>query len=345
LRQFLGECNGRIEVNNAFVLPLQREHNFFLMDAILDSNQFMLEEVCLINYCQLHLQAVTLSNSTLADGIRLDPYFLQGRLGPMSSTTNHHKVNQARPDITSWNLWKQASYIWTSSGNILRQPLGQWLVEPTKQRRTWPAYFDTHANKLLLCQESNFYSIHPCSGNGYAIVADGHTNTLPPLSRPAMLLKGPKGWAMSPTVPYFLPQVGSSNHVAGTFQAYVQDLTQWERDLLEHFNFHEDLYTLHHYLNTQQTSLGVSDGSVITTSGAYGWCRSTSDGTRLATGMGPAQGMLPSSYRSEGYGMLSLLRFVTHVFIFCGTPPKCSALYSNNIALVLRIARQLSNHR
>ena len=345
LRNFLAECNGRIEVDNSFVLPLQREHDFFLMDAILESKQFTPDELCLINYCRLHLQAVTVSDITLADGVRLDPYFIQGRSGPMSSTTTHHKVNQARPNEKSWNLWKRASHIWTSSGLTLRQPLGRWLTELTKQRRTWPAYFDPHSNELLLRQESKLYSIHPRSLHGYAIAADGHTNTLPPMSRPATTLKGPTGWAMSPTVPCTRTQDGPVTQTAGTFSAYIQDLPPWEQALLEHVEFHKDLYTLHHFLNTHQTCLGVSDGSVITKQGAYGWCLSTSDGIRLATGMGPAQGMSPSSYRAEGYGMLSILRFLTHISIFCGTPPRCSAVYSDNIALVLRIARQLPTHQ
>jgi hypothetical protein len=79
---------------------------------------------------------------------------------------------------------------------------------------------------------------------------------------------------------------------------------------------------------------------VIHDQGAYGWCLSSTDGTRLATGMGPAQGMKPSSNRAEGYGMLSLLHFIICLFEFCGSAPCCSHLYSDNLALVNRIAQQ-----
>jgi hypothetical protein len=33
------------------------------------------------------------------------------------------------------------------------------------------------------------------------------------------------------------------------------------------------------------------------------------DGNHLATGMGLAQGMAPSSYQADGYGMLSINHF------------------------------------
>lgn len=54
----------------------------------------------------------------------------------------------------------------------------------------------------------------------------------------------------------------------------------------------------------------MSDGSEWDQSqGSFGWSVSDKQGTRCATGMGPARGCLPNSYRSESYGMLSILCF------------------------------------
>jgi hypothetical protein len=55
--------------------------------------------------------------------------------------------------------------------------------------------------------------------------------------------------------------------------------------------------------------------------------------------------MLPSSYHAEGYGMLSILRFLFHVCQFCGTEPRCSQIYSDNLALINRIYQQLRKQR
>jgi hypothetical protein len=85
---------------------------------------------------------------------------------------------------------------------------------------------------------------------------------------------------------------------------------------------------------TGQACIGVSDGSVRSDRGAFGWCLSQSDGRSLVTGMGPAQGMAPSSYRAEGYGMLAILRFIVRLCEFCGGDPLTSTLYCDNLALV-----------
>jgi hypothetical protein len=339
LRTFLACCNGSIEVDNPYVLPLQREHDFYLMDVILASKRFTDDEIRKINYCRLYLQALTISDITIAGGTRLDPYFLKGRRGPMSSSTRLHHVNQARPDSHSWNLWQRANYLWTSLGTQLLQPLGRWLVPVGKQRRTWRAFLDPTTQELLLRTNDTSFTIHPKNATGYQLQADGHTNELPRLCRPASVLKGPTAWAARSTVPC-VPHLAQPTAPAGTFQEFIATLPNWECRLLEHIDIHSDLYSLHHSLASGTINMGVSDGSVLHDQGAYGWCLSSNDGTRLATGMGPAQGMKPSSYRAEGYGMLSLLRFIIRLFEFCGSAPRCSHLYSDNLALVNRIAQQ-----
>jgi hypothetical protein len=139
------------------------------------------------------------------------------------------------------------------------------------------------------------------------IQPDVHTNELPPGCRPASILKGPKVWAVRTTKP-IIQVTTKLNQMDGTFDAFIQDLPEWETLLLSKIELHKDLYSIHHGLVTYNTSIGVSNGSVAKESGAYGWCLSSADGTQLATGMGPAQGVKPSLYCAKGYGMLSLLR-------------------------------------
>ncbi len=344
LRTFLACCRGKIEVDCPYVLPPQREHDFHLMDAIIESRQFKDDELRKINYCRLYLQAITISDISLAGGTRLDPYFLQGQRGPMSSTNKLHHVNQARPDADSWNLWRKANYLWTSWGTKLKQPLGRWLVPTPKLRRSWQAYLDTHSNELLIRKNDKHYNIHPRHAQGYNFQSDGHTNEIPIQCRPASILKGPLAWAARNTQPCISTPTVIIPKIAGTFEAFIEDLPEWERLLLNHIEYHQDFYSIHHCLTTCQISMGVSDGSVIKDQGAYGWCLSSQDGTRLATGMGPAQGMKPSSYRAEGYGMLSILRFIIRLFEFCGTEPRCSKIYSDNMALIIRIDKQLARN-
>jgi hypothetical protein len=61
----------------------------------------------------------------------------------------------------------------------------------------------------------------------------------------------------------------------------------------------------------------VSDGSVrYISQGSFGWVLSASDGERLATGMGPARGPRPTSFRAKGYALLSLILYLRCVAEF-----------------------------
>ena len=56
-----------------------------------------------------------------------------------------------------------------------------------------------------------------------------------------------------------------------------------------------------------------SDGSAVFRQGTYGWVLATEDKTRLAHGAGPVDGHDPQSFRSEGQGMLSVVRLLYHL--------------------------------
>jgi hypothetical protein len=88
-----------------------------------------------------------------------------------------------------------------------------------------------------------------------------------------------------------------------------------------------------------QSFISASDGSVrLQDHGAFGWCISLPCGRRLATCAGPVFGTKPSSYRAEGYGMLSLLRFLLRLFEYCDMPPPtCGTIVCDNISIVDKV--------
>jgi hypothetical protein len=59
LRTFLSRIDASIEVDNPYLPPLQRKHDTFIMDQILQSGSFKPAEIITINYCCMHLQAIT----------------------------------------------------------------------------------------------------------------------------------------------------------------------------------------------------------------------------------------------------------------------------------------------
>ena len=96
---------------------------------------------------------------------------------------------------------------------------------------------------------------------------------------------------------------------AGTFNEFIDTLPEWEQELLSHTQMTTDAFAVGVAL--EHGIRAVSDGSEwFKTQGSFGWMLSSDLGERLASGMGPASGQRPNSYRSEGYGMLALLCFL-----------------------------------
>jgi hypothetical protein len=95
LRQFLVNIDGSIELDHYFLPPIQRTRNVYIMDMILKSDTFTSHEILRINYCRLYLQAVTLSDLCLADGVTMDPSMLLGNPGNKSSTSTWVHITQA----------------------------------------------------------------------------------------------------------------------------------------------------------------------------------------------------------------------------------------------------------
>jgi hypothetical protein len=109
----------------------------------------------------------------------------------------------------------------------------------------------------------------------------------------------PHKWSTSPLLPSIYPQ---SNQCLDcmmadyTIHSHAIDiytnrryfcgiswgLTEWEKLLLSHIEFHSDFYSIHHSLVSCTTSMGVSDGSIVRNHGAYSWCLSSHSRIRLA---------------------------------------------------------------
>ena len=78
---------------------------------------------------------------------------------------------------------------------------------------------------------------------------------------------------------------------AATFDAFVDTLEPWKRDLLSHLTLELD-------------PRAVIYGSVLSTGNAsYRWILSTQRGDRIAEGMGPARGCQVHSYRAKACGI------------------------------------------
>ena len=158
LRNFLKVIKGRIRLDNTYIPAIQRVNDTHIMDHVLTSKQFKPSEICQINYCRLYLQAVTVSDISNATGSRLFGGVQNGSTTDVTSTSTWNHTVQARPDTSSWKLWKRAVALFSTNG-ILHTPLYEWLEPPSKQRQRWPSYFDPNT-KYLLILNSDKISAH-----------------------------------------------------------------------------------------------------------------------------------------------------------------------------------------
>jgi hypothetical protein len=136
LRNFLRTVNGRLSFEDPFIPPIQRKHDSYIMDHVLASNEFKPHKIRSINYCQLYLQAVTISDIANASGTRIADGILKGDLSLVPSHTKWHLVNQAKPDRTTWRVWRRACNLFSTSGT-LHIDLSDWNKSPSKQQLSW----------------------------------------------------------------------------------------------------------------------------------------------------------------------------------------------------------------
>jgi hypothetical protein len=88
----------------------------------------------------------------------------------------------------------------------------------------------------------------------------------------------------------------------------INHMEEWERQLLQQTEILVAPETIMTPMN--QSLIMASDGSVQDHRASYGWILSTSAGLRLIQCNGPAYGYRPTSFRAEGYGLLSVIRFI-----------------------------------
>ena len=142
LRDFLAETDMHLKVNNAAIPKLQRSHDYHIMDAVLESNQFTSAEIRRLNYCRMYLKASTISDLTEANGNSFDLSKWKGTPSLMSSRTQGLSIHQERPSEREWTLWrKMCKSLWSDTTGTLRETLGPWILPIPKQRQQHQAYY------------------------------------------------------------------------------------------------------------------------------------------------------------------------------------------------------------
>ena len=118
-----------------------------------------------------------------------------------------------------------------------------------------------------------------------------------------------------------------------TFLELLPKLDLWERELFCNLELLVPYEQLVHLLCTANL-LYASDGGAAAPRASFGWVLCTSLGQRLLKVSGPAYGAHPNSFRAEGYGKLSVFRFVFRMSELAPGPILTSSLYGDNKSMV-----------
>ena len=357
VHMYLRKLSCRIELDKTYVPNTQRINDHHIMDLVIQSQMFAPKEVRLLNYCRMYLQVVTLSDITNATGQDLDLTMLNGTCSRLSSQTKWHQFNQKRPSANAWKIWRRANLLWANAQGHLHEPLGKWLQESKDQRRTWHAYTDSAMTLYVKSVfhtpiEYNVYYPTPTASTEYIYYSTVEQDRITELSfdaYPILAQDFRQGtWRVqlgfhtgilpaTMTMPTRLVSI-STLQTNLDFQAYIHTLAPWEIDLLQFLQLQQDVFAI---MNKMQSGFSAaSDGSVLYhTNGSFGWILATNDGERLVQAYGPVRGYRPTSYWAEGYGLLSVLRFLTRMQDYCQIPvdettPWQWTVTSDNISLV-----------
>ena len=68
IRKFLHSIAGSLQIADLTIQPLQRNNDYYIMDAVISSRALSASEISRINYCRLFLQILTVSDMTNATG-------------------------------------------------------------------------------------------------------------------------------------------------------------------------------------------------------------------------------------------------------------------------------------
>jgi hypothetical protein len=341
LRNFLAYIGGTIELDTTYLPPLQRHNDMYIMDMVLQCGVFSEHEIRQINHCRMFLQAITLSDICLADGETLDHDMLLGSPGPSSSTSTWVHINQDRPHEPSWKLWRQACSQW-SLRDKLYHPLGDWLYSSDRLRRQWPFYFDHSTGDLFVRNPTGFTRCIAIDSIRFSPISEleqhSSPSSFPVSARPTIQGEFWIAIIRPLVIPPFCYDPPS------TFLEFLTTLELWERELFSDLTMQVDCFEFIQLVNSQLITdssaqlITVSDGSDDSGSMTFGWAVALPNGQRLATCAGPAYGPSGSSFRAEGYGFLSVSRFLVRLFEFCSVKPEwIIQMMTDNQGLLTRL--------
>jgi hypothetical protein len=202
----------------------------------------------------------------------------------------------------------------------------------------------TKRTKQLILAKQGVYKIYPLQRHRkYSVTPHGKVPSLPSDAYPVSIEFHPHSIKVKRS-PGLFPVFAASP--PRTFTDYLATLDQWERILFDHLDLTVSPYEIIATLDSHEAIYSANDASVKDYQGSFGWLLSSPDGTITLKCSGPAYGKQMKSYRAEGYGVLSLLRFIYQLYSFCQQPlPDALSLFCDSKSLLDKTRTYLQHSR
>ncbi len=321
IRRFLRSIHGSLTIADITIQPLQRQLDYYIMDAVIATKSFSPPEVRQINYCRLYLQVLTTSDMCNATGDRLAPGIRHGEHLWSQSKSNIQEIHQERPHEASWTIWRRFLNTFSNFHGFLYRPLGDWLQPPPQLRRSWPFLYSPSSDSLYV-RSGDLYDIHPFARPRiYSFDTTTTVEFQPEDGIPVDCSDTSDGWRIPGTLASILHPVPPV--LAPTFDVFIDQQPVHIAVLLPRIQWYcQDVYDFCEQSSDLSDILLVTDGGAADDMGTFGWVIGTTSGIRLAAGSGPVFGFDPRSYRAETYGCRAGMTFVQLAFQFCRRPMK-----------------------
>ncbi len=261
-----------------------------------------------INRCRHYLQILTVSDIITSDGRHLHPDIFLKRRRFESFHSHIRWPNWGKPSSHDWYQWKKNIKIALlhTSADTLRQPLGRWLVIPTK----WKWYY-VHELRCLFNYDGQHWHRHPRISHSrrlfhFQLIAEATFPTQPSGNLiPVTVATENQRIVMHPT-PWLAPSVSPSAipieqpysithqvHVRGSFKAICQAIVNG-------------------------TALCVSDGSYVEHEdniATAAWTICTPDNQHRLQGLILVPGLdkQKDAYRAELAGIVGILEILLQI--------------------------------
>ena len=303
IREFLSKIKANLRISSHGVLVIQRHKDKKIMQIALESKIFTVPELLFIDRCRKYIQALTLSNIATPYGTSLDSDKISGEPSKFSSVTVLHHFNQEKPPMTQWKPWNKLCQLITTDGTKLTEPLDDYNCGLKEMRSQWPTAYSSTTDTIICTSEDIMNEISEQSDCVIQLVDSMSESSA---DQPAYFSPATK------TLLFGKCNITRQEQLA-TWKDYVQSLNMMERDMLFQFKessdeemkiFWEDI--------TSGKILIATDGSVDACNGTYGWLITKENGDRIVQAYGRVFGHDPSSYRTELYGFLAVMKYLHH---------------------------------